>query len=316
MSSKDSKPLSHSDVLAGALTKLGNLPLKARLIVESALSGMHRARLHGSSVEFAEHKEYSPGDEIRHIDWKAYAKLDRYFVKQFEQEDQLVSHLVLDASASMGYAGKSDSKLLYASYLIAALAYLLIHQRDKVGLSVFGGERIDVYVPPRGRPRHLADIYAVIDELNQRGARGAEPAPDALERLAELCRRRRALIVIASDLLSAGERALTVLRQLRAQGHDVVVFHVLDPDELEFPFHGLTMFEAMEDSRKLLVNPDVLRRQYLAELQAFLERMQRGCTDGGIEYHLVSTAQPVERTLLTFLTMRARLSAPRRAWTF
>lgn len=330
---------------------MGNLPLKARIIVEGALSGLHRARLHGSSVEFAEHKEYSPGDEIRHIDWKAYAKVDRYYVKQYEQESQLTVHLVLDASASMAYggeqapaarrrvltgasenqvapetqesAGQGVSKLEYASYLIASLAHLLIGQRDRVGLSVFGDPNIDAYVPPRGRPAHLRDIFSVIDGVNRRGPTGAEPAVVALERIAELERRRRSLIVLASDLmesrpdLQAGEAsdgspgegpggATTMLRLLRARGHDVVLFHILHPDELEFPFQGLTLFESLEDERNLLATPEAIRRDYLRALDEFLAGIRQGCMDGGVEYHQISTRQPLESSLLELLAGRTQ----------
>lgn len=290
------------------------MPLRARIVVEGALTGMHRARLRGSSVEFAEHKEYAPGDEIRHIDWKAYAKVDRYYVKQFEQESQLTAFLVLDASASMDYASKGPSKLAYASYLLAALAYLLVRQRDRVGLVAFGDERVDSYVPPRARPAHLGDLLAVLEDLSQRGGRGAEPAATALDRVAELAGRRRALVVLASDLLEPEPGALQVLRRLEARGHDVVVFHVLDPDELGFPFRGLTRFESLEDERALLVEPEAVRRAYLRRLEAFLDRAERECVDAGVEYHRVATSQPVERTLLDFLGMRARLAAPGRPW--
>ena len=296
------------------IAQLGSLPLKARIIVEGALTGLHRARLHGSSVEFAEHKEYSPGDEIRHIDWKAYGKVDRYYVKQYEQESQLTVHLLLDASSSMAYSGDGVGKLEYASYLIASLAHLLIGQRDRVGLSVFGDESIDGYVPPRGRPAHLRDLFAVIDQVNQRGARGSETAAAALERIAELTRRRRSLIALASDLLASGSETARMLRMLRAQGHDVVLFHVLHPDEIEFPFEGLTVFESLEDDRKLLASPQVIRREYLRRLDAFLDQTRSQCIDGGVEYHLVSTAQPVEQTLLDFLTSRVKLTGNRPAW--
>ena len=316
------------------VARMGNLPLKARIIVEGALSGLHRARLHGASVEFAEHKEYSPGDEIRHIDWKAFAKVDRYYVKQFEQESQLTVHLVLDSSASMAYGGgKSESgisKLEYASYLIASLAHLLIGQRDRVGLSIFGNENIDAYVPPRGRPAHLRDLFAVIDEVNQRGAVGSEPARAALDRLAELTRRRRSLIILASDLLASGRETMgrpadpttrreklaptDTLRLLKAQGHDVVLFHILHPDELGFPFQGLTLFESLEDERKLLANPEAIKREYLRALNEFLEETRAACMDSGVEYHLVSTDQPLEQTLLELVTGRVKFSAARRAW--
>ena len=148
-----------------ALARLGSLPIKARVIVEGALTGLHRSRHHGSSVEFAEHKEYSPGDEIRHIDWKAYAKLDRYYVKQFEQESQLTVYLVLDASGSMEFTGGGMRKLDYAALCLSALAHLVIHQQDKVGLEVFGDRGIEARVPPRGRPKHLHDLLGVVDTV-------------------------------------------------------------------------------------------------------------------------------------------------------
>src|SRR5215208_7985794 len=151
-----------------ALARLGSLPLKARVIVEGALSGLHRARLHGSSVEFAEHKEYTPGDELRHIDWRAYAKGDRYYVKQFEQESQLTVYLVLDASASMNFAGGGIAKLEYAGLSLAALAYLTIQQQDKVGLLACGDRAIETLVPPRARATHLHDLLGVLDALMQK----------------------------------------------------------------------------------------------------------------------------------------------------
>ncbi len=299
-----------------ALAQLGTLQLKARIVVQGALTGLHRARLHGSSVEFAQHKEYSPGDEIRHIDWKAYAKVDRYYVKQFEQESQLLVYLVLDASASMAYAGESLSKFQYASYLAASLAYLLIRQRDRVGLCAFGDPRYDRYVPPRARATHLHDMLAVIEDIDSHGPSGAESAAIALERIAEITQRRRALIILISDLLGDGERSVEVLRRLRAQGHDPVVFHILDAHELEFPFQGLTLFDSLEDERKVLVNPDAIRRQYMARLEEFLEFTRSHCVDSGVEYHLATTARPVERTLLDFLGLRVRTTTPRRAWSF
>lgn len=302
-----------------AIARIENMPLRARLIVEGALTGMHRARLHGSSVEFAEHKEYSPGDEIKHIDWKAYAKLDRYYVKQFEQESQLTAYMVLDSSASMEYAGKGLRKLDYASHIVAALAYMLIKQRDRVGMYVFGDEKLDHrFIPPRARPAHLNDILSVIDDVNARGASGAESPAAALERIAEMSNRRRSLIVLASDLFDADDRALDLLRMLKAQRHDVVVFHVLDRDELEFPFEGLTSFESYEDTKhKMLVNPSAIRREYKRRLAEFLARVKRDCQTAGIEYQLVPTDQPFELALLEFLTTRARMSAgAQRAWNF
>jgi uncharacterized protein (DUF58 family) len=294
------------------LARLGSLPIKARVIVEGALSGLHRARLHGSSVEFAEHKEYSPGDEIRHIDWKAYGKLDRYYVKQFEQESQLTVYLVLDASGSMEFAGGGIRKLDYAALCLAAIAHLVIHQQDKVGLEIFGDRAIEARVPPRGRPRHLHDLLGVIDTVIAGGGRGDESPADALERVAELLRHRRALIVLASDLFDGDDRTLAVLRRLRAQKHDVTVLHTIDPHEQSFPYDGLTLFQALESDQRMLANPAAIRSQYLERMTAFLGRQKAELSDGGVDYHLISTDQPLDTTLLNVLAARSQLG-PRRA---
>ena len=298
------------------LAKTSGLAVKARVIVEGALSGLHRARHHGSSVEFAQHKEYSPGDELRHIDWKAYAKLDRYYVKQFEHESQLTVHLVLDASGSMDFrGGAAIAKLEYAGYVAAALSYLLIRQQDKVGLTVFGDRTLDAWVPPRARSTHLSDLLAVIEGVVASGGRGDEPAATALERIGELARRKRAMIILISDLLEPASAALTTLRRLRAQQHDVAVFHLIDPHERELPYEGLTMFQSLEDDRVLLANPGAVRREYQARMEAFLAQARRECGDGGIDYHLVTTTQPVEQALLDFLTLRANAARAERTWT-
>ena len=295
------------------LARLGSLPIKARVIVEGAISGMHRASLHGSSVEFAEHKEYSPGDELRHVDWKAYAKVDRYYVKQFEQESQLTIYLVLDASASMAFQGGGISKLEYAGLSLAALAYLAIQQQDKVGLVASGDRAIEATVPPRARTTHLHDLLAVLDSVITRGGAGDEPPAAALARIAELTRRRRALIVLASDLFDTSDETLKLLVQLRAQRHDVSVLQILDPHELTFPYDGLTKFEALESPNHMLVNPASLRREYLARMDEFLTRCRGTLTGAGIDYHLARTDTPVEQTLLEILVARSKLGPARRA---
>jgi uncharacterized protein (DUF58 family) len=295
------------------LARLGSLPIKARVIVEGALSGLHRASVHGASVEFAEHKEYSPGDELRHVDWKAYAKLDRYYVKQFEQESQLTVYLVLDASASMAFAGDGLGKLEYAGLVMAALAYLVIQQQDKVGLITCGDRGIETHVPPRGRTTHLHDLMAVLETVVSRGGVGDESPAAALARIAELTRRRRALIVLASDLFDADETTLPLLAQLRAQRHDVSVLHVLDAHERQFPYDGLTQFEALESQNKVLVNPAAIKQDYLERMEAFLVRTRGALTAAGVDYHLVQTDQPLEQTLLRLLVARSRLGPSRRA---
>jgi uncharacterized protein (DUF58 family) len=295
------------------LARLGSLPIKARVIVEGALSGMHRASLHGSSVEFAEHKEYSPGDELRHVDWKAYAKVDRYYVKQFEQESQLTIYLVLDASASMSFSGGGMSKLEYGGLSLAALAYLAIQQQDKVGLLASGDRAIETMVPPRARTTHLHDLLAVLDTVMARGGKGDESPAAVLQRISELSRRRRALIILASDLFDTEDKTLEVLRVLRAQRHDVSVLHILDPHEVAFPYDGLTQFESLETTNKLLVNPNAIRRDYQERMHAFLTKCRGSMASAGVDYHFTTTDTPLDKTLLELLVARSKLGPGRRA---
>jgi uncharacterized protein (DUF58 family) len=295
------------------LARMGSLPIKARVIVEGALSGLHRASVHGASVEFAEHKEYSPGDELRHVDWKAYAKVDRYYVKQYEQESQLTVYLVLDASASMQFAGGGIAKIEYAGLSLAALAYLVIQQQDKVGLLACGDRAIETLVPPRARTTHLHDLLSVLDQVMQKGGIGDESPAAALRRIAELTRRRRALIILASDLFDTDEETLKALAMLRAQRHDVSVLHVMDPHERTFPYEGLTEFQALETTNRMLVNPSAIRREYLERMEQFLTKCRGMLANAGVDYHLVSTDRPLEATLLDLLVARSRLAPGRRA---
>ena len=295
------------------IARLGSLPIKARVIVEGALSGLHRASMHGASVEFAEHKEYSPGDELRHIDWRAYAKGDRYYVKQYEQESQLTVYLVLDASASMTFAGGGLPKLEYAGLLLAALAYLGIQQQDKVGLLACGDHKIETMVPPRARTNHLHDLLSVMDQVMTRGGSGDESPAPALIRIAELARRRRALIILASDLFDTDDETVRALCQLRAQRHDVSVLHILDPHERTFPYEGLTEFHSLETANKIIVNPSTIRREYFERMEQFLTKVRGTLTAAGVDYHLTQTNSPLEATLLDLLVARSRLQPGRRA---
>jgi len=282
-----------------------SLLLRARIIVEGALSGMHRARLKGSSVEFEQHKEYSPGDELRHLDWKVYAKADRYYIKQFEQESELAAHLVLDASASMAYRSGPLSKLDYGIHVLAAFAHILIHQRDRVGLFAFGDPALDRLIPPRARPAHLRDLMTVLEEISAHGAQGDEDLGTALERVGELAGRKRALILVVSDLFDPARRAVDVLRWLRARGHDVAVFHTLDRDELDLPFEGLTLFQSLESKAELLTNPTAIRREYRRRFGEFLREVDTSLKSGGVEYYLTPTDAPLEGTVRRFLERRA-----------
>src|SRR6478752_4907980 len=270
-----------------SLARMKNLELRARSVVEGALSGMHRSPHHGSSVEFAEHKEYAAGDEIKHIDWKAYGKFDKYYVKRFEEETELRAYLLVDTSASMAYQGGGVSKLDYAKYLAAGLAYLLLRQQDHVGMVAFG-EKLKGYLPPRSRGGHLADLLQSLDALD---AGGKTDLPRALSYVSEVAQ-RRSLIVVISDLLDDGKGEVRhLLRGLRARKHDVAVFHVLDRDELTLPFEGTTVFESMEDDRRLLAEPADVRKAYLREVERFVEGYRRGLAEGDVEYHLVDTSR-------------------------
>ena len=287
---------------ADTLAKLQTMALRARTVVEGALTGLHRAPHYGTSVEFAEHKEYSPGDEIRHIDWKAYGKFDKYYVKRFEQETELRAYLCLDASGSMGYAGAGRrSKLEFAAYLAASLAYLLIRQQDQVGLSVLGGTA-PVYLPARGRPQHLADLLGALDQV---APAGPTDLVRALERLHEGMR-RRAMLIVLSDLFAPPAIIRERLAHLRARGHEVVLFHVLDPDETAFPFDGLTLFESLEEDRRLLCDTRATRRAYLREMNAFLEGWRNAAVESNLTYLPVDTARPLDRVLSEFLVGQDR----------
>jgi uncharacterized protein (DUF58 family) len=303
----------HERIDPAQLARLGSLAIKARVIVEGALSGLHRANVHGSSVEFSEHKEYSPGDELRHIDWKAFGKGDRYYVKQYEQESQLTVYLVLDASASMSFAGGGIAKVQYAGLSLAALAYLVIQQQDKVGLLACGDRKLETLVPPRARTTHLHDLLSVLETVMDKGGDGDESPAHALQRIAELSRRKRALIVLASDLFDADDATIRALATLRAQKHDVSVLHVLDPHERTFPYEGLTEFHALESQNKMLVNPSAIKKDYLARMEKFLTKTRGLLVSAGVDYHLVSTDAPLERTLLDLLVARSRLGPGRRA---
>jgi uncharacterized protein (DUF58 family) len=297
-----------------AIARLGSMALRARYIALGALAGLHRSRRRGSSVEFSEHKEYSPGDELRHIDWKAYGKLDKYYVKRFEEETELRAYLVVDSSGSMGYARAPSagqpavSKLRYASFLAAGLSYLLLRQQDPVGLLLVKRpgrqphERL--YIPPRAREGHLANV---LDELEAARAEGDTDLVGSLKHLSEIIR-PRSLVVVLSDLFEPRlADAISLLRGLRARRHDVAVFQLLDADELAFPFRELLRFQAMEDEpREVLCDARATRSSYMKALNEFTSSARRSCEAGDVEYHLIETSTPVDRALLDFLVKRSR----------
>jgi uncharacterized protein (DUF58 family) len=283
------------------VTRLGTLELRARTIVEGLLSGLHRSPFKGFSVEFAEYRQYMPGDDLATIDWKVYARSDRYYVKKFEEETNLDCHVLIDVSGSMDYGVRGITKFDYAACLAASLAYLMNRQRDAVGLTAFD-ERIVTMLPASARPGHLRALLLTLDRLKPaRQTNVSRP----LHQLAEMLS-KRGMVVLISDLLDDPERVIRGLKHFRFRGTDVIVFHVVDPDEIEFPFERATRFEDLETSEEVMAVPPVVRARYLEAVGGFIDRYKRELGGAGIDYELVVTNRPLEFALLSYLSTRAR----------
>lgn len=284
------------------IARLGTLELKARTIVEGFLSGLHRSPFRGFSVEFAEYRQYLPGDDLSSIDWKVYARSDRYYVKKFEEETNLDCYILLDVSASMGYARAGGAtKFEYAQMLAASLAYLMNRQRDAVGLTAFD-ESIVTMLPPSARPGHLRSVLVTLDRLRLGKTTDVSKPMHALADAIA----KRGMVVLISDLLDEPERVVDGLRHFRFRGTDVVVFHVIDPDELTFPFERASKFRDMEVGDELMAVPSVVRSAYLAELERVLEIYRRELGSTGIDYRLLNTSAPLEFALMSYLSNRSR----------
>lgn len=276
--------------------------VRARAVVEGVIAGLHRNPHRGSSVEFAEYKEYAPGDDIRHVDWRAYGRVDRYYVKQFEDETNLRAYLALDASGSMAFSFEdAPTKLLYGSTLVAALAHLLLRQGDAPGLLTFD-DRPGNWLPPSTRRKQIDDLCTVLDRAPGAGRTSIEAA---LSRVAERVW-ARSLVVLVSDLLDTSAEMLKLARVLRQRGMEVVIFHVLDRAEWTLPFEGLTLFEGLEGEGELLVDPDDVRDAYQGLMREHIERIESECRRGDLEYFRTYTDEPVERVLLDFVASRRR----------
>ena len=283
-------------VLAG----IANLGLRARWVVEGLMSGVHKSRAKGFSVEFEEHREYSPGDEIRRIDWKALGKFDRYFIKEYEDETNLRAYLVLDASASMNYASDGITKFDYGCTLTASLAYLILKQQDAAGVVTFS-DQVEAFVPPRAKRDYLLQI---LHALESRAPGGETNVGKILENIAGQIR-RRGLIVLVSDLLDEPEEILKGLRQFRFKGNDVIVFHLLDPAEIELPFDGNILFEDLEAANlQIIADPRAIRTTYQQVVQEFISEMRKQCHADSIDYQLISTATPLDQALASYLSWR------------
>jgi uncharacterized protein (DUF58 family) len=281
--------------------RIKGLQVRARVAVEGFLKGIHRSPYHGFSVEFSEYREYSPGDDPRFLDWRLFARSDRYYVKRFEDETNLRCYLVLDTSRSMGYGSGPYSKSDYARTAAATIAYFLSTQRDAVGLITFE-DRIKEFLPARYRPGQLRRLFAVL-ERQPEGRATDLAAP--LEEIAATVR-KRGLIVLISDLLAPLEPLRTRLGYLRSRGHDVVVLRVLDPAEVAFGFTAPAMFLDVESGRDVYVDPGEARAEYQRRFSAHAAEIERACVDLGIEYEPVTTDQPLELVLFDFLKARMR----------
>jgi uncharacterized protein (DUF58 family) len=278
------------------------LGLKARTIVEGLRVGDHRSPYRGFSVEFVQHREYVPGDDIRHIDWKSYGRSERYTIKQYEQETNFAGHILLDASRSMLYGEGPTNKLEYAKVLAAVLAYLIVHQRDSVSLNVFDAGWRD-RLPASGQVGHVQTILHTLESVEPREKTAIAPL---LHDLAAQVR-RRGLVFLISDCFDEVEPLLDGMQHLRFQGHEVIVFHILHPDEVEFPFSGMVKFDGMEDRRELLTRPQLIRPAYLRALKQYLSELQRGCERNHCDYVLMNTGRPLAETLTAYLARRQKV---------
>jgi len=284
------------------LSKLGNLELIARLVVEGFVTGLHKSPFHGFSVEFSEHRAYMPGDSLRYIDWKVYGRSDRFFIKQFEEETNLRCYLMLDTSKSMEYGSNGITKSTYAGMLTAALTYLFLKQRDAVGLILFD-EMIRQILPPRSVKSYLSPILKAIENARF----GADTnlgtiLHDTAERI-----HRRSLVILISDLLDDPEHVIAGLKHFRHDQHEVLVFHILDQQEIDFDFSGDIIFEDLEDQVQIKTQPSFIRQKYQKQFEGFLEYYRKNISNTRIDYQILDTRTPFDVALNHYLLKRTHL---------
>jgi uncharacterized protein (DUF58 family) len=284
------------------LARVGHMELVARQVVEGFLTGRHRSPYHGFSVEYLDHRAYTPGDDLRTIDWKILARTDKYHVKLFEDETNLRAHILLDCSRSMAFHSGEVSKLAYGSYLAAALAYLMLHQNDAVGLVLFDAQ-MRQYLPPKARPTQFRRVLELLDHSH---SHEDTDVGAVLHEVAERIR-RRGLVILISDLIDDEASIANGLQHFRHNNHEVIVFHVMDDAELNFPYDRLTRFKDMEGAGRLTANPKSLRNRYLARINTFLDNIKAICFERGISYNLANTREPYDQFLAAYLEKRARL---------
>jgi uncharacterized protein (DUF58 family) len=280
------------------------MELKARMVVEGFIAGLHKSPYHGFSVEFAEHPPYMPGDPIRDIDWKVFAKSDRYYIKQYEEETNLKAYLLLDCSASMAYTSDKDriGKFDYALTLASALSFMMLKQRDAVGMVSFA-EAIQKYIPPRSATGHLHVLLQQFAGLTPAaGTDLALPLHEMAERI-----KRRGLVILISDLFDDPEKIVSGIKHFRHRNHEVIVFHVLDPRERDFAFGGEAVFEDMETGEKITTLPWQIKKDYVRQFDGVTGYIQAECRQARADYHLLDTSTPFDKALYAFLSKRERL---------
>jgi uncharacterized protein (DUF58 family) len=285
------------------LARLEGLGLRARTIVEGYVAGVHRSPFHGFSIEFAEHREYVPGDDLRYLDWKVFGRTDKYHLKQFEEETNLVCYLLLDTSQSMDYRGPAAamSKLDYARSAAGALAYLVLHQQDSVGLVTFDRE-IRAFVRASSNPSHMEQLLHVMEESTPQRKTSTGPIfHDLAERF-----KKRGIVVILSDMFDDIPSMLAGLKHFRHRRHEVILLHILDPAELDFPFQEATLFRGLEEWPDVVAEPRAVRKAYLDEFGQYLHQLQQGCRMHRIDYVPVRTDQSLEVVLSSYLSSRRK----------
>lgn len=289
-----------------AISRAERLGLQARFVVEGNLAGDHKSPFRGFAIEFTQHREYAPGDDIRHLDWKVYGRTDRYYLKQYEQETNYIAHVLLDVSESMKYGSGADSKLLYGKRLAACLAYLILRRRDAAACALFdAGVRNSV-----PRTASLAMMNTILQTL-------AAAEPQASTRISSVLHdmagqiKRKGIVILISDLFDDENQILDGIQHLRFGGNEVIVFHVMDPYELEFPFEESSGFEDLETGEQIPVIPGKLRDDYLAMVQAHLAALEKKFTDNRIDYTLLDTSKPLDEALFRYLLSREKLSKTR-----
>ncbi len=279
------------------------MELRARLVVEGFITGLHRSPYHGFSVEFAEHRQYLPGDEIRHIDWKIYGRTDRFYVKRFEEETNLKAYLLLDTSASMGFSSPGRmTKLDYGASVAASLAYMMVEQRDAVGLALFA-DGVRQYWPPHSTRAYLRPLLGGLQSASAAGTTGAGKA---LHQLTERIK-RRGLVIVLSDLFDTPEEVITALKHFRHQKNEVIVMQILDPLERTFGFREDAVFEDVETHERMHTQPRQIQRAYREAVEGFVDRYRSVCREHGIDYVLMDTSTTFDVALLEYLGKRAKL---------